>query len=190
MSLGVIIGICGVVFGLGGFFATYFGFVLKLMGEDKETNSKVAATNERVSKVEGSMVLCSEHTRSLEAVAADTKDMNHKIDALVEQSKMYWEVLAPMFRDRIHSPEHKTRDDLVDLLVADKIVTLRDARLLQKELEALLEEEEDPMDRFGAALFLGRTRWVLCRLERRQARRHENRQPKGGAPCQTGLKTS
>ena len=174
---------------LGGFVATYFGFVLKLMATDAETNRQVGLTNERVAAIEGKMVLCDEHTKVLGCLP----EMQADLATLTEQGKVFWEVIAPKLRDIIHSPHCAGpggRDELIDLLVADKITTLRQTRTLEAELEKLWAESQNPADQVAAMVFLAQTRWIRHKLERRCAERRKNRPstPEGGSCSTSSLK--
>jgi hypothetical protein len=120
---------------------------------------------ERLAKLEGKMVLCEAHTVSLSCLPQIQQD----IAAMKEQNKIYWEVIAPRLRDIIHSPIHKTRDALVDLLIEDKIKTVEQAATLQDELEKLWAETQNPAEQVASAIFLARTKWLLAELKKKAA---------------------
>jgi sensor domain CHASE-containing protein len=118
--------------------------------------------NGRVAQLEGKMVGWEEHSRTLASIAGMQKDLA----TLTEQSKVFWEVISPKLRDIIHSPIHKTRDALVDLLVEDKINTVEQAETLQSELEKLWAETCNPAEQVASAIFLARTKWLLQNLQK------------------------
>jgi hypothetical protein len=157
------------------FTVAYLRFVRnreKVQEEDRiSINTRVKILEERfdptiphrVSVIEGQMVLCAQHSEALRHLP----QMQQDIATLSEQGRVYWEVIAPKLRDIIHSPVHRTRDALVDLLVADKIQTLEQAQTLEDELEQLWAETDDPGEQVASAIFLARTKWLLKRLSER-----------------------
>jgi hypothetical protein len=117
---------------------------------------------DRVAQLEGKMVNWEEFLKMMETISK----MQSDLACLTEQSKVYWEVIAPKLRDIIHSPIHKTRDALVDLLVEDKIKTMEQAQILEQELEKLWAETNDPAEQVATAVFLARTQWLLRQLSK------------------------
>lgn len=151
MTTPIAISIVGLLVAVGGFLATYFGFVLKLYG-------KLADTNERLATVESEVGFCKSSAECLPEIKKD-------LVALTEQSRVYWEVIAPRLRDIIHSPIHKTRDTLVDELLANRIDNLEDAKTLESELRCMLERTTDTAEILAASVFLARVEWLKRELE-------------------------
>ena len=135
MTLSIAISVVGLAIAIGGFAATYFGFVIRLMERDEKLARELGATNENVA-------------------------------TLMTESKVYWEIIAPKLRDIIHSPNHQTRDRLVDELLAGEIKTIGDATLLECELLNMLDESEDPGEVVAIGSFIAQARVLKMKLEK------------------------
>jgi hypothetical protein len=113
----------------------YFGFVTRI-------------TN-RVSVMESR---CEQHVSILLRVEA----MNSDLQTVKAENKMFWTVLEPHLGKIIHSPVHKTRDELVDRFIEGRL-TMDEAPVLECELRNALANDDWPSEkRLAAALLLGR----------------------------------
>jgi hypothetical protein len=149
LSTPEILSIVSLFYVSAGFVTTYFGFITR-------QNDKIAKSNEKIANLEGKMILCEQHTQAL----AGMTQMQADIATLTEQGKVFWEVIAPRFRDIIHSPIHKVRDALVDKLLDGTIESVKETETLEDELEKLYNDTEaSDNDKMIALVFIAATKW-------------------------------
>jgi hypothetical protein len=121
-----------IVAGLGG----YYGFVLRL-------ERRLGIIEQR----------CIHHQEIIDRMG----NLNDEVQKLKTESTMFWKVIEPHLGQIIHSPIHKTRDELVDRLIKNQL-TEDDTMELIGHLRRALDNEDWPNDkRMAAALLLART---------------------------------
>lgn len=122
--------------------AAYFGFVVRISG--------------RVSSLESN---CVNHNTTLAKVG----QLSEEMEKVKSENLLFWKVIEPHLGNIIHSPLHKTRDELVDSLIAGTL-TEEEALILVGELnKALHDSDWSKEKKLAAALLLGRTEIIARR---------------------------
>jgi hypothetical protein len=113
----------------------YFGFVVRV--------------EKRLESVD---MRCAQHTETLDRV----KTMHTELEKVKSENALFWKVIEPHIAKIIHSPVHKSRDELVDKFIHDQL-SLPEAMKLKEQLcEALESPDWSNEKRLAAALLLTR----------------------------------
>jgi hypothetical protein len=131
----IIVGVQAILLIIAGLGA-YYGFVLRL-------ERRLGIIEQR----------CIHHQEIIDKMGS----LNDEVQKLKTENTMFWKVIEPHLGQIIHSPVHKTRDELVDKLISGAIDRDEKAELIQR-LRLALSNEDWPNDkRMAAALLLART---------------------------------
>jgi hypothetical protein len=123
----------------------YWGFVVRV-------ERRIAAMDAR----------CAQHVETLAKVAVLSQEM----EKVKSENALFWKVIEPHIAKIIHSPVHKSRDELVDKFVTSR-VTMEEALMLEQQLrEALARDDWSNEKRLAAALLLTRVLMVTTGRER------------------------
>jgi hypothetical protein len=124
--------------------AAYFGFVVRI--------------SSRVTSLEGN---CTSHNATLAKVDLLTTEM----ERVKGENLLFWKVIEPHLGNIIHSPIHKTRDELVENLIAGTL-TDEEALILVNELnKALHDPAWSEEKRLAGALLLARAEVISRRKQ-------------------------
>ena len=118
----------------------YYAFVVRM-------SSRITAIETR----------CAVHVETLTRVGA----MSRALEKVKADNALFWKVIEPHVAKIIHSPVHKTRDELVDKFIESRL-TLAEALQLEEELrEALQDPQISDEKRLAAALLLARVASII-----------------------------
>jgi len=131
--------------------------LLAILAWLRHQDGKMSDLSDELSAIKaGREERCQAHGKTLDLVPGLVGDIRE----MRARQELYDQVLAPHLAGIIHSPVHRTRDELVDRLVEGSI-TEPEAMRLDCELSKMLDEEQNTDKRLAAALLLARVRWML-----------------------------
>jgi hypothetical protein len=142
--------IFSVLFAVGTATGFYFGFIIKLEREVAESKAEHAQQQKQLDL--------------LPIMQAD-------LLSIKAEQQLFWKILGPPLAGIIHSPTHKTRDELVDMLIAETI-TPQQACQLEGLLAEMVQQESDNNKKIAAAMLLVRAHSVAVRPEPTQGEVH------------------
>lgn len=166
MNLATIIAICGVAIALGGFLATYFGFITKIyevIGDLKKELGKVAGINfegifYRLSGIETRLGTINIGKMNESLIALETKIGNVNLTEIATKMNIFWDSMEGILKEMLHHPDpaHQRKDMLLERfpdLTVEEMCELRD--LIKAEKTDLLTNTPKGSRDWGYVLGLG-----------------------------------
>jgi hypothetical protein len=124
--------------------AAYFGFVVRI-------SNRTTALEQR----------CEMH----HVILARVETLSGEMEKVKSENLLFWKVIEPHLAKIIHSPTNKTRDELVECLIAGTL-TAEEALVLVNELNKALHSPSWSEDkRLAGALLLARAEVIARRKQ-------------------------